>query len=271
MKTVIAPEVSLIITTYNWHQALALSLKSVLSQTMLPFEIIVADDGSGEATAETIRGIKKEAPVEVIHSWQEDKGFRAAQSRNRAISKAKGNYIILIDGDILLERHFIEDHYSLARQGYFSQGSRVLLGEELSQSILAGKKINISLFSSGVGNKKNCLRSPFFAKLFSLESRRLSGVKTCNFAFWKSDAEQVNGFNEDFVGWGREDSEFAARLMNCGVKRQNIRFSALGYHLHHPVNTRNHLKDNDKILNETVVQNKVWCNKGLDGYRIQGH
>ena len=102
--------------------------------------------------------------------------------------------------------------------------------------------------------------------LFSFSSRSLIGIKTCNFAFHKNDAIAVNGFNEEFVGWGREDSEFTVRLLNSGVKRQNMKFNGLAYHLYHPMNDRTRLENNDRILEQTIKQRLTWCERGLDQY-----
>jgi len=256
-------KISLIITTYNWKEALHLSLKSVLRQKVLPFEVIVADDGSAEKTGETIRTIAADSPIPIIHSWQEDKGFRLARSRNRAIARAKGEYIILIDGDILLEKHFVQDHHQFARPGFFVQGTRVLLDKTLSEQVVQSGYLNAGFCRYGVENRKNCLRSEILARLFSFKSRQLRGVRTCNFAFWRQDAVQVNGFNEEFVGWGREDSEFTVRLMNIGIRRQNVKFNALAYHLYHPISDRKHLTENDHILQQTIDQNLCLCEHGL--------
>ena len=108
---------SLIVTTYNRPDALHLVLQSVLQQTVPPAEIIVADDGSGADTAETVGRFAKTSPIPVKHVWQEDQGFRAAQSRNRALAAAQGPYIVLIDGDMVLHPEFIADHLSVAREG----------------------------------------------------------------------------------------------------------------------------------------------------------
>ncbi|MHB8808764.1 MAG: glycosyltransferase family 2 protein [Desulfobulbaceae bacterium] len=257
---------SLIITTYNWKEALEVSLRSAFQQTILPGEIIVADDGSGPDTSEVVARLAAISPVPVTHSWQEDKGFRLARSRNRALAKAKGEYIVLVDGDIVLERHFIEDHLGFARPGFFIQGTRVLLSRELSAQVLANNAMLPTFCGRGVENRKNCLRSHFLARLFSFTSRSLIGIKTCNFAFHKQDAISVNGFNEDFVGWGREDSEFTVRLLNNGIRRRNMRFNGLAYHLYHPMNDRTRLENNDQILRQTIERRLTWCVKGLDQY-----
>ena len=257
---------SLIITTYNWEDALEVALLSAFEQTVLPGEIIVADDGSTTKTRELVESLSKDAPIPIYHSWQKDKGFRLARSRNRAMVKAKGEYIILIDGDVVLEKHFIEDHLKFRRPGYFIQGTRVLLNSKLSTQLLANKRMKKIICFKGVENKKNCLRSNFLAQFFSFSSKSLVGVKTCNIAFNKSDAESVNGFNEEFVGWGREDSEFIVRLLNNGIRRQNMKFNGLVYHLYHPMNDRARLKENDRILQQTIDEKLTWCTKGINHY-----
>jgi len=260
--------ISLIITTYNWKEALELSLRSALQQKKLPLEIIIADDGSRPDTGELVRRIAADAPVPVIHSWQEDQGFRLSASRNKAIAKTRGDYIVLIDGDIILERHFIFDHARFAQPGCFVQGTRVLLGRQLSEEILSGRKMITGgpICRRNVENRKNCLRSDILSCLFSYRDRGMYGVRTCNFAFWRKDALAVNGFNEDFVGWGREDSEFTARMLNCGLVRRNLKFSAIAYHLYHPLNDRAYLEANDQLLRDAVERKLRWCGKGVSRY-----
>ena len=259
-------KVSLIITTYNWKEALELSLLSGLKQKKKPIEIIVADDGSRPDTGRMIAKIAARSSLPIIHSWQEDEGFRLSASRNKAIAKTSGDYIVLIDGDIIMEEHFIADHIHFAHPGCFVQGTRVLLKEELSEEVLARKNMPETLCKKGVENRKNCLRSPFLSRLVSFKNRGMNGVRTCNFAFWRKDALAVNGFNEDFIGWGREDSEFTARLLNYGLMRRSVKFNALAYHLYHPRNDRSHLPENDRLLKETIEDKKIWCERGVNAY-----
>lgn len=260
--------VSLIITTYNWKEALALALHSALRQTVLPAEIIVADDGSRPDTAHLVRTMGLASPIPLIHSWQEDQGYRLAQSRNRALARAQGEYIVLIDGDIVLHPQALADHLAAARPGFFIQGPRALLGEAVTRAAFVHGSVGIPPLARGVGNKKNCLRSTLLARLFSSERHGLGGIRLCNFAFWRQDALRVNGFNEAFVGWGREDSEFVARLMHAGMRRWNLKFHALGYHLHHAMQTRDRLDLNDDLLDQTLREKAVWCARGVDQYLL---
>lgn len=255
--------VSLIITTYNWHEALELVLISAMKQSILPDEIIIADDGSGIETLNIIEKIKKESSVPLHHAWQADEGFRAASARNAAIRQASGEYLILIDGDMILHPHFIEDHLSCAKKDTFIQGSRVLLQEEKTKEVLNQKIDHFSFFEKGLKNRKNTIHSNLLFRLFSKNRDTLKGIKTCNFALYKEDAYKVNGFNEAFVGWGREDSEFAVRLMNAGIKRRDVKFHAIAYHLYHPENARASLAQNDKMLQDAIELKLDWCSEGL--------
>ena len=85
-------------------------------------------------------------------------------------------------------------------------------------------------------------------------------------AFWREDALKVNGFNEAFIGWGREDSEFIVRMLNTGIHRKSLKFGGVGFHLYHPENTRASLKENDDILADSIAHNRQRCEKGIDQY-----
>ncbi len=249
---------SLVITTYNWKEALDLVITSALNQSELPNEIIIADDGSSEDTKQLIEEMSKNSKIPIIHSWQEDDGFRAAKSRNKAISKSASEYIVLIDGDMILHKDFIKDHKKNAQKNYFIQGGRVLLDPN--------KTNNFGFFASGINNRKNTIHNDLLSYIFSIKKDNLKGIKTCNMSFFKEDCLSVNGFNEDFVGWGREDSEFVVRFFNSGIHRQTIKFNCIAYHIWHNENTRESLKENDMILENSKKNKLKWCENGIKKY-----
>jgi len=260
--------VSLIVTTYNWPKALELVLLSIKTQSILPNEVIIADDGSKEETRELIQRYQQSFPIPLIHSWQEDLGFRASRSRNLAIARSHSDYIIMIDGDMVLHRHFIRDHKRIAKPRHFVQGRRVILTQQLTEKLFENKNINIPLLSPNVKNKLNAICCPLLSTTFSplLTKKSYQSIRSCNLAAWNKDIIQINGFNEDFVGWGREDSEFVVRLLNNDISRQDLRFGGVAYHLYHNENSRNNLNDNDQRL-ELAIKNKVrYCEHGLNQY-----
>ena len=107
---------TLVVTTYNWPAALDLTLRSIARQSLAPGEVIVADDGSGPETAQVVDRWRGEIAAPLLHLWQPHEGFRLARSRNRAIAAANGDYLIIVDGDMVLHRHFVTDHLSAAGQ-----------------------------------------------------------------------------------------------------------------------------------------------------------
>jgi glycosyltransferase involved in cell wall biosynthesis len=258
--------VSLIITTYNNPAALLLVLKSIEAQSLLPLNVIIADDGSNNNTKELIKNFQLTTCLKIIHSWQKDKGFRAAKSRNKAIAESDADYIILVDGDMILHSEFVQDHINNAEVGCFIQGTRVLITKEATEDVYKRMSIIFSFLSHGIKNRKNAIHSDFLSKFFFKKKKYFRGIKTCNMSFFKEDCIDINGFNNDFEGWGREDSEFAVRLLNSGVIRKNLRFNAIQFHLWHSENSRVSLKKNDVILNSSIKSNSKWCNNGIDKF-----
>jgi glycosyltransferase involved in cell wall biosynthesis len=259
--------VSLVVTTYNRKDALELVLRSALAQTSPPDEIVVADDGSREDTRALVERIAAGAAVPVRHCWHEDAGFRLAASRNRAIAMATGDYVVMVDGDLVLDPEFLADHRRAARPGRWVQGSRVLLSEAVTRAALAEGRIRFSAREPGTRNRKNALRAPRLWRLASYRSGDPMRVRGANLAFWREDALRVNGFNEDFEGWGREDSEFAARMRHAGVERLHLKLAAVGWHLWHPEAARATLERNQRILDATLAGRLERCSNGLDKYQ----
>lgn len=262
MKT---PTTSLIVTTYNWKEALEIVLLSILNQTVYPMEVIVADDGSRDDTAELINIFQTKCPFPLIHVWQEDDGFQLARIRNKAIAKAKGEYILQIDGDVILEKHFIEDHLYFAKENYFVTGSRVGLTVDLSETVLRDKRLRFSPFEKGVSNSFNAIRCSIIANYYRFRYKKNNPhyMKGCNMAFWRKDVVAVNGYNEAISGWGYEDNEIAARFLALGIQKQHLKCTAIVYHLYHKHSITT---TNSSILEDTIASKLSRCNIGIDQY-----
>ena len=261
--------VSLIITTYNRPDALEKVLHSALNQSEPPQEILIADDGSGSDTADTIAAVARTASIPIRHIWQPDNGFRLAESRNRAIAAAQGEYIVMIDGDMMLHRDFIRDHIQAAAHRTLVQGSRVLLTAAKTIALLArpAETETIRPWDGGMEKHLSAVRfSPLSRLIWNKTSQSLHGLKGCNMGFFRQDALNINGFNNEFVGWGREDSEFAARLYHSGCVRRNLKFAATAYHLWHKEAERTSLPQNDALLQNTLNQKLTRCENGADRF-----
>ncbi len=259
---------SLIISTYNWPDALRLTLMSVQQQTVLPSEVIIADDGSLPATRELVDSLRVAFAIPLIHIWHEDKGFRLAAIRNKSFVQASEDYIIQIDGDVILHPRFVEDHLRCARQGYLLQGSRVMLGAGYSEKLINKHYVKVNLMHADVKRKENGIRFPFLSHCLLTKYKNKHPVyfaRGANMSFWKQDLLNVNGYNEAFEGWGHEDSDLTLRMMNNGVKKSVIKFAAIMYHLYHPEKKRDDLESKNKQLLESTLQDKTtWIEDGIE-------
>jgi glycosyltransferase involved in cell wall biosynthesis len=261
---------SLIVSTYNWPGALLLCLKSVVEQSVLPGEIIVADDGSKNDTKELVEAFAETSPVPVKHVWQPDEGFQLARIRNRAIAQASFPYIIQIDGDLILHPHFIKDHLHIRQEGYFVSGSRVLLSKETSEGLIKNQSLQVNRYHKGSRNFFNKFRNPLLRRVLStrykMRGKNKFYVKGCNMAFWKKDLVKVNGYNEAFTGWGKEDSEIAIRLTNAGIKKKFLKMGGVCYHLYHQEASRELEQKNERMMERSIEEKKVFAESGLDQY-----
>ena len=255
---------SLVIATYNWPEALDLVLKSVMKQSVMPGEVLIADDGSREDTAVLIRSYQQQFRVPLIHMWQEDHGFRKTIILNKTYKQAKSEYIIQVDGDIVLHPHFIRDHLLHRSHGYFIKGSRGRLTRELTETALRNKTIRFSPLQPGVKSSINATHFPLASKLFYGKEYVSRNVKGCNFAVWKSDFVAVNGYDNTIAGWGHEDIDLAARLINNHVKRRQLKMAGVCFHLYHELASRSKEADNLERYYGVVEQRIVRCADGYD-------
>ena len=260
------PTITIMVSTYNWPQALKPCIKSILNQNHLPNEIIIADDGSNLQTSELIEQLRTQTAIPLVHVWHEDLGFRLSEIRNKAILQAKGEYIIQIDGDILLDTHFIADHLALMQKNAFLCGSRVWVSKEQSADILnQTESLKVAKHRFPISSILNSMRhlglSRFLADRY--KKNQPTVLRGCNMSFWKEDLLAVNGYDESIKGWGSEDAELAIRLINHGIKKRFLKFAAVAYHLYHPVNSKANTMTNLEILNQTIDQKKTWSSHGM--------
>lgn len=258
---------ALIISTYNRPSALALCLESVRLQTKFPDEIVIADDGSDDKTKFLIENISRDFPVPIRHVWHEDLGFRLAMIRNKAIAATNADFIIQIDGDIILHRRYIEDYCAVIRPHTAILGSRINLEEHFSASIESnGKWFKIYPFSKGV--EKNKIKTLYFrlGRIVSKNYKRNRlKVCGCSMAFWRNDFIEINGYDESFVGWGWEDIDLISRLGKNGVNNHKLIGIGIFYHLWHKEADRVSEEDNHQNF---LTKNKdvVRCEKGISQY-----
>ena len=263
--------ISVIVTTYNREDALEAVLSALSGQTDRGFEVVVADDGSRPTTAALIERWKGRLGIPLSHVWQADRGFRAAEIRNRALLAARGDYCVFLDGDCIARADFVATHRRLAERGWFVTGNRVLLSRELTAAVLREGVLpqtwNLAQWinrraQGGVNRLAAVLRLPL-GPLRKLRPGQWLGARSCNLAVWRSDLERVDGFDASFRGWGREDSDLLIRLLHSGVRRKDGRFAAGVIHLWHEEEDRSQLDANDARLDAVLRSDRVRAQAGM--------
>lgn len=254
----VSPLISVVVTTYNRSDALLAVLQGLATQTDGHFEVVVADDGSRAEHQRAVLDAPVSRTLGLTHVWHPDVGFTASRVRNRGVAAARGDYIILLDGDCVPEVDFIAQHRRLAQPGHFVNGSRVLLSPELTHRVLLGEASIVgrgAMYWIGARLRGRASKLAHLARLPDGAYRcRTSfswkGIRSCNMGLWRSDYEKVDGFDESFVGWGHEDADFVLRLHHAGMVRKNGFCATEVYHLWHPEATRTQESVNASTVRE---------------------
>jgi glycosyltransferase involved in cell wall biosynthesis len=274
----VAELISVIVTTYNREDALGAVLRSLARQTDAEFEVMVADDGSGPGTAKLIDAWKAKIGHRVEHVWHEDLGFRAGEIRNRAILASRGNYCIFLDGDCIVRPNFVATHRRLAEPGWFATGNRILLSRELTGKVLREKlspqtwnfvRWIAERWRGGVNRISALLPLPL-GPLRRLRQKAWRGARSCNLAIWRRDLDRVDGFDADYSGWGKEDSDIIVRLLHAGVRRKDGVFATAVLHLWHAEADRSSLAANERKLSDIIASDRVRAQRGLSAIEATG-
>ncbi|MFN8325818.1 MAG: glycosyltransferase family 2 protein [Flavobacteriaceae bacterium] len=234
-------QASVIFSTYNSEKWLEKVIIGFSVQTYKDFEIIIADDGSREATKNLIDRLRAEIEIPIIHVWQEDNGFQKSQILNKAILASNSDYLIFTDGDCIPRKDFVQTHIDYRQEGYFLSGGYFKLPMSISELISKDDIINQRCFDlkwlTANGLPKSYKNIKFVAQGFL--SNFLNFITPTNASWnghnssgWKKDLMEVNGFNQE-MQYGGQDRELGERLFNKGLKSKQIRYSAICVHLDH--------------------------------------
>ena len=264
-------KISFVVLTYNRADALLAVLRSLARQCHVDHEIIVADDGSNASHIDLLYQNCPEFKCPIRHVWLPDVGFTASRCRNLGAYHSTGDYLVFLDGDCIPGPSFVKAHTRLAEKSCYVNGSRVLLSEQLTQSVLNGQvdlldqslRFWCKAWFNGDSNKLLHLIG-WPANLFRLQPTfKWKGIRSCNLAVWRYDFFAVNGFDETFEGWGHEDADLVLRLSQLGVKRKNGFYATEVYHLWHLEQLRNQASINRNKVLARMNTLQILADKGL--------
>ena len=270
-------KVSVIISVYNKLDFLKLVIAGFERQSFTDFELVVADDGSGEEFTSGLKEIIDSVDLAIQHIWHPDNGWQKNIILNKAIRSSKGEYLIFIDGDCIPHKDFVKDHYELSKKGELLAGRRVRLSEKISNQ-LTDKRVKDGWIERNIGSK--ILLDSWFGKTIQVEkgirlrgivsnkvSREINGreILGCNFSIHKEELVEINGFDERYSGPGiGEDIDIDLRYTNSGGKIMLLRNCAAQYHIYHLELPRSAKKENLELFNEHKTENAIKTKYGLN-------
>lgn len=235
------PQVSIIIPTYNRAKNLTHVLHSLTKQIFKEFEVIIADDGSTDNTRDLVEQFRDKLNIRYSYCG-ENKGFRAARTRNIGLSKARGKIIVFLDSDIVVPPEYLNYHIE-SHQKYqnivvnsFVYRMKEYKDEDLGLTPKEFIKKHIDNLDEDIKFKFNIFDREPIEEGYYLDSNSLS---------IKSEHIIHEGFDSNFVGWGHEDTELGYRFISKGFKFLFIKEGCESYHIHH--NIRENKKEENKI------------------------
>ncbi len=265
--------VSVVLSTYNAPRWLRKALCGYAHQTYRDFEIVIADDGSDEETAQLIDTARKEWRLDLRHVWHEDDGFRKCTILNEAIKVARGDYLVFSDGDCIPRSDFLRQHIAAATPKRFLSGGYYKLPMSTSErigeeDIATGNAFSIRwLRANGLPWSHRLVRLSAAGWQAGLLNRLTTTKPTWNgnnSSGWAEDIRAVNGFDQR-MRYGGEDRELGERLVNAGLRGKHIRYQSVCLHLEHPrgyVNDAD-LKRNRQIRDDTKRTRRTWTSHGI--------
>ena len=257
-------KVSVIIAVFNRPEILLKALASINAQSVKPFEVVLADDGSGEDIAGIVQKNKNRFEFAIKHVYQPDKGFRLAKARNNAIRNAEGDYLVFWDQDVLATKNYLKTFSDRFRASEFLiPPDPVRLTAEQTAAV-TDRMIESCDYAQIVttGQIRALRRRVYKDWYYYFETRYIKRnsykpkVRGGILGIAKKDILLVDGYDENYQGWGAEDDDLGRRLYRAGIRGRNVFHKEYPLHLYHPPN-----KASEKSVNLD------YYNKRLDEIR----
>jgi glycosyltransferase involved in cell wall biosynthesis len=271
-------KISVIVPTYNRPKALKLCVMSLACQSVLPSEVLIADDGSEDETRNTVLEMQKSLSdvFPITYVWQEDVGFRKPRILNETVRQSTGDYLIFIDGDCSAHRHFVRAHVEQSDPSAILSGKRVEIGRQLTEKLLEKgavlNSLNLELIIDSMKGRSRKVEESFqiknrlLRKLMHRDKITEDGVWGCNFSLYKSLFMDINGCDEDFLDGSLEDNDLGIRVLNQGKQVRSVRGLAIVFHLYHASSwsfESEMYQYNLKIIRKRIENRETFCKNGL--------
>jgi glycosyltransferase involved in cell wall biosynthesis len=232
------PEIALVMSTYQRPGHLQRALDSIALQQDVAdrMELVVTDDGSTDETSDIVARFAREVPFRVGFTTHPHQTFQLSRCRNEGVRASTAPYLLFLDGDCILPRGHVRAHLARRRAGFVMAGDCCRLDESTSRrvtrDVVRSGEFTHWASAAELRRLKKLDRSATFYRLIRHPTKpKLIGN---NIGIWRADYERVNGYDENFQGWGCEDDDLRYRLRRAGVRIASILRWTYTFHLWHP-------------------------------------
>lgn len=270
-------KISIIVCVYNRFEYVRNILKCLIEQTEDIYEVIFADDGSKDSLEDAIQDLIPLCKFKVKIVWQKDIGFRLAKSRNNAAKYSEGDYLIFMDQDIVFDKNFIEGIAKAKKRGNVVYTKALWTTPDQRDEIqkIFDKEYNYEKMYSIIKNEqhenalKSIKKSKFYSLLYKFHLRKRGGKFAGLFiSLYKDDLLKINGFDENYQGFGYEDDDLGNRLFKKGINTIPVEFKYFPIHMAHPSAPSEAESPNEKYYRdrkkEIFKKGDYRCKYGLD-------
>ena len=257
-------KISVIVPVYNRLEHLRALFLCLLRQKKQADELIITDDGSSQKVLDFIGDLIPKAQFKVKHIYQEDKGFRKTRALNNAIRNSTGDLLIFCDQDLIFGEEYIETIANNIKNNIFLMGRAHHTTEDEKNIILSDIE-NI--------NSYNEIIKKLPAKYIETIDKMLKedrGIKLVgmSYALMRETYLKVNGYDENYIGWGQEDDDFGNRLTVAGINGRELITQNIQLHLwHYSDPTKVHSSNEEyyyKRKKEIFSKKDFYCKKGYE-------
>lgn len=256
------PSVSAVITSFNRPDLLVFTLKALARQKRGIDEAVVADDGSTADVLGALTAARPQLPFPIVFVRQENKGFRVGKSRNNAIRRAKGDFLVFFDQDIAAPPGYVSTFLENAREKRFLVSFPVRLTRAESDVLMGDITLldhpeRLTSPGKTAVITKQWRKDFFYAVMHAMKLRAIGPkLRSGVFGAWRKDLLAVNGFDEEYLGWGNEDDDLGHRLHACGVDARNPFRRTFPLHLWHEPNNMEGVRPNLDLYRKRLVEIK---------------
>lgn len=233
-------------------------------------EVVISDDGSSAETVKALHELLAEYDFPVRHVWQEKKGFRVAAARNNGIRNAKGDYLIFFDCDFLILPGTVREHLNRAQRKYFVAGNCKYLDENQTATVFQkgiSAELLVKLYDSLPEENLRREQRKFNRRTWLMRLRLISPKKQSlggHFSIHREDIEYINGYDENFVGWGGEDEDLGIRLVMAGIYCRSAILDAKVLHTWHLRELGNRGWQEGTNMEYFTTDRPFYCQNGLE-------